>query len=52
MEVGDVKNVFQNPWSIEMFTRLVWSLKIDAKTVYDWIYVHIHNDCVMKELDF
>ena len=26
MDVSDVKNVFRNPWSIEMFTRLVWTL--------------------------
>lgn len=36
MDVADVKNVFRNPWSIEMFTRLVWSLQIDPKTVYKW----------------
>jgi Asp-tRNA(Asn)/Glu-tRNA(Gln) amidotransferase B subunit len=26
MDVSDVKNVFRNPWSIEFFTRLVWTL--------------------------
>ena len=36
MDVSDVKTVFRNPWSIEMFTRLVWSLQIDPKTVYNW----------------
>ena len=36
MDVPDVKNVFRNNWSIEMFTRLVWSLQIDPKLVYKW----------------
>ena len=36
MDVPDVKNVFRNPWSIEMFTRLIWSLQIDPKLVYKW----------------
>lgn len=36
MDVPDVKNVFRNPWSIEMFTRLVWTLQIDPKLVYKW----------------
>lgn len=36
MDVPDVKNVFQHSWSIEMFTRLVWSLQIDPKLVYKW----------------
>ena len=36
MDVADVKNVFRSPWSIEMFTRLVWTLQIDPKLVYKW----------------
>jgi len=36
MDVRDVKNVFRNPWSLEMFTRLVWSLQTDPKLVYKW----------------
>ena len=36
MDVADVKNVFRNRWSIEMFTRLVWTLQIDPKLVYKW----------------
>ena len=36
MDVPDVKNVFRNNWSIEMFTRLVWSLQIAPKLVYKW----------------
>ena len=52
MDVPDVKNVFRNPWSIEMFTRLVWSLQIDPKLVYKWIYEHIYGNCEKKELNF
>lgn len=36
MDVSDVKNIFRNPWSIELFTRLIWTLQIDPKTVYNW----------------
>lgn len=52
MDVPDVKNVFRNPWSIEMFTRLVWSLQIDPKLVYKWIYEHIYGNVERKDLDF
>lgn len=52
MDVSDVKNVFRNPWSIEMFTRLVWTLQIDPKTVYRWIYEHIHGQCEEMDKDF
>lgn len=52
MDVSDVKNVFRNPWSIEMFTRLVWSLQIDPKTVYKWIYEHIFDACQKDGLNF
>ena len=36
MDVADVKNIFKNPWSIELFTRLIWSLQKDPKSVYKW----------------
>jgi len=45
MDVSDVKTVFRNPWSIEMFTRLVWTLQIDPKTVYKWIYEFVFEYC-------
>lgn len=52
MDVSDVKNIFKNPWSIELFTRLIWTLQIDPKTVYKWVYEHIYGNCERKELDF
>lgn len=52
MDVRDVKNVFRNNWSIEMFTRLVWSLQIDPKLVYKWIYEYIFDYCDNKDADF
>lgn len=52
MDVSDVKNIFRNPWSIELFTRLIWSLQIDPKTVYNWVYEHIYGNCEKKDLDF
>jgi len=52
MDVADVKNVFRSPWSIEMFTRLVWTLQIDPKLVYKWIYEHIFGNVEKKGLDF
>ena len=36
MDVFDVKMVFKNPWSIELFTRLIWSLQIDPKIPFVW----------------
>ena len=36
MDVQDVKHVFRNRWSIELFTRLVWTLQIDPKLVHKW----------------
>lgn len=47
-----MKNVFRNRWSIEMFTRLVWTLQIDPKLVYKWIYEHIFNAVDESHLDF
>jgi len=35
-----------------MFTRLVWTLQIDPKLVYKWIYEHIFADVEAKDLDF
>jgi aspartyl-tRNA(Asn)/glutamyl-tRNA(Gln) amidotransferase subunit B len=52
MDVSDVKNIFRNPWSIELFTRLIWTLQIDPKTVYNWLYEHIYGNCEKKELNF
>lgn len=52
MDVLDVKMVFKNPWSIELFTRLIWSLQIDPKIPFVWIYQHIYGNCVKKGLDF
>lgn len=52
MDVRDVKNVFRNNWSIEMFTRLVWSLQTDPKLVYKWIYEHIYGNVERKDLNF
>jgi len=52
MDVRDVKNVFRNNWSIEMFTRLVWSLQIDPKLVYKWIYEYMFDYCDSKDVNF
>ena len=52
MDVADVKTVFRNPWSIEMFTRLVWTLQIDPKTVYKWIYEYIFEHCEKNHVNF
>lgn len=52
MDVQDVKNVFRNNWSIEMFTRLVWTLQIDPKLVYKWIYYYIFTDVENKNMNF
>ena len=36
MDVSDVKVIFKNKWSIELFTRLVWTLQVDPKTAFRW----------------
>ena len=35
-----------------MFTRLVWTLQIDPKTVYKWIYEYIFIHCEAEGKDF
>ena len=52
MDVSDVKTVFRNAWSIEIFTRLVWTLQIDPKTVYKWVYEYVFNRCEKDHVDF
>jgi len=52
MDVSDVKTVFRNPWSIEFFTRLVWTLQIDPKTVYKWVYEYVFHKCEKDSLNF
>lgn len=52
MDVSDVKTVFRNPWSIEIFTRLVWTLQIDPKTVYKWVYEYVFARCEQDRIDF
>ena len=36
MDVSDVKIIFKNKWSIELFTRIVWTLQCDPKMAYKW----------------
>lgn len=52
MDVSDVKTVFRNPWSIEFFTRLVWTLQIDPKTVYKWVYEYVFQRCEKDSVNF
>ena len=52
MDVSDVKTVFRNPWSIEFFTRLVWTLQIDPKTVYKWVYEYVFQRCEKDSINF
>jgi hypothetical protein len=34
MEIGDVKVMFRSPWSLELFTKIVGTLKMDPNAVY------------------
>lgn len=52
MDVSDVKVIFKNPWSVEFFTRIVWAVQVDPKTVYKWMYENIYGNCERKNLDF
>jgi Asp-tRNA(Asn)/Glu-tRNA(Gln) amidotransferase B subunit len=52
MDVADVKQIFKHTWSIELFTRLIWTLQIDPKMVFNWVYVHIQGNCEKKGVDF
>lgn len=36
LEVNQVKVIFKNPWSVEIFERVVHSLSIDPKMVFEW----------------
>jgi aspartyl-tRNA(Asn)/glutamyl-tRNA(Gln) amidotransferase subunit B len=36
MDVADVKVMFQNPWSLELFSRIVWTLQIDPSVAFQW----------------
>lgn len=44
IDVADTKVIFKNPWSVEMFTRIVWSLQVDPKLVFMWLYKHIRDE--------
>ena len=41
LDVADVKVMFRAPWSLELFSRVVWTLQIDPKIVYKWVYTNI-----------
>jgi len=34
LDVADVKSMFKNPWSLEFFSRIVWTLQIDPKIAF------------------
>lgn len=36
MDVSDVKVMFKNPWSLELFSRIVWTLQIDPNIAFQW----------------
>ena len=36
MDVADVKIMFKNPWSLELFSRIVWTLQVDPNVAYHW----------------
>jgi len=52
MDVSDVKIIFQYPWSVEFFTRIVWSVQVDPKLVFKWMYEIIYGNIEKKGLDF
>lgn len=52
MDVSDVKVMFKNPWSLELFSRIVWTLQVDPNVAFQWIYRHILGNCIKKDLDF
>lgn len=52
LDIADTKIIFKNPWSVEMYTRIVWSLQVDPKIVFQWIYKHIRDDSLESGLDF
>jgi len=35
-----------------MFTRIVWSLQVDPKLVFMWLYQHVRDEVVSRKLDF
>lgn len=36
MDVSDVKIMFKNPWSLELFSRIVWTLQVDPNLAFQW----------------
>ncbi len=34
LDVSDVKIMFKNPWSLEIFSRIVWQLQIEPNTCF------------------
>lgn len=52
MDVADVKVMFQNPWSLELFSRIVWTLQIDPSIAFQWIYKTIYEHAVEVDADF
>lgn len=52
LDVADTKVIFKNPWSVEMFTRIVWSLQVDPKLVFMWLYKYVRDACLKRNKDF
>ncbi len=52
MDVADVKVMFHHPWSLELFSRIVWTLQIDPKVAFTWIYKTILEQTVSEKKDF
>lgn len=43
MDVADVKMMFKSPWSLELFSRIVWTLQVDPNMAFNWIYKTIQD---------
>lgn len=52
MDVADVKVMFHYPWSLELFSRIVWTLQIDPKVAFTWIYKTVLEQTTLSGKDF
>lgn len=52
MDIADVKIIFKNPWTLQLFPRIVKQLDIEPNLAFQWIYKHIFGNCIKKDLEF
>lgn len=52
LSISDVQTIFNHPWSINLYKKLIEEKNRDPKFVYQWLYGFVNGNIMKKDLDF